>query len=90
MTVYFSRHFTRTVEETNTWMGYFGKALSPSNYLPSQVNDVIEIGLRHEDDGRHCVMIFLRQVAEVFSQGRAFANVKLPTAGLKNVCAIAT
>ena len=30
------------------------------------------------------------QVAEVFSQGRAFANVKLPAAGLKNVCGIAT
>ncbi|CAB4007778.1 WD repeat domain phosphoinositide-interacting 2-like [Paramuricea clavata] len=55
----------KPVEEPSGWMGYFGKALSPSNYLPSQV-------------------------AEVFSQGRAFANVKLPAAGLKNVCGIAT
>ncbi|XP_028395298.1 WD repeat domain phosphoinositide-interacting protein 2-like [Dendronephthya gigantea] len=55
----------KPVEEPSGWMGYFGKALSPSSYLPSQV-------------------------AEVFSQGRAFANVKLPMAGLKNVCGIST
>lgn len=55
----------KPVEEPSGWMGYFGKALSPSSYLPSQV-------------------------AEVFSQGRAFANVKLPSAGIKNVCGITT
>ncbi|EDO38563.1 predicted protein, partial [Nematostella vectensis] len=52
-------------EESQGWMGYFGKALSPTNYLPSQVT-------------------------EVFNQGRAFANVHLPVAGLRNVCAVAT
>ena len=29
------------------------------------------------------------QVTEVFNQGRAFATVKLPFSGLKNVCALA-
>ncbi|XP_020916524.1 WD repeat domain phosphoinositide-interacting protein 2 [Exaiptasia diaphana] len=55
----------KPTEEPAGWMGYFGKALSPTNYLPSQVT-------------------------EVFNQGRAFANVRLPVAGLRNVCAIAT
>ena len=30
------------------------------------------------------------QVTEMFNQGRAFAVSKLPSQGLKNVCAIAT
>lgn len=30
------------------------------------------------------------QVTDVFSQGRAFASVHLPVAGVKNVCAITT
>lgn len=51
-------------DEAGGLMGYFGKALSPSSYLPVQV-------------------------AEVFNQERAFASVRLPQAGLRNVCAIA-
>lgn len=30
------------------------------------------------------------QVADVFSQGRAFATVHLPFQGIRNVCALAT
>lgn len=51
-------------DEAGGLMGYFGKALSPSSYLPVHV-------------------------AEVFNQERAFASVRLPQAGLRNVCAIA-
>ncbi|CAH3137779.1 unnamed protein product [Pocillopora meandrina] len=51
-------------DEASGLMGYFGKALSPSSYLPVHV-------------------------AEVFNQERAFASVRLPQAGLRNVCAIA-
>ncbi|XP_041473589.1 WD repeat domain phosphoinositide-interacting protein 2-like [Lytechinus variegatus] len=55
----------KPTEEPSTWMGYLGKALmTPANYLPSQVT-------------------------EVLTQDRAFAIVKLPFSGLKNVCALA-
>ncbi|XP_067045364.1 WD repeat domain phosphoinositide-interacting protein 2-like [Acropora muricata] len=50
-------------DEAAGFMGYFGKALSPTSYLPVQM-------------------------AEVFNQERAFASVRLPQAGLRNVCAI--
>lgn len=50
-------------DEAGGFMGYFGKALSPTSYLPVHV-------------------------AEVFNQERAFASVRLPQAGLRNVCAI--
>lgn len=47
-----------------TWMDYFNKVLSSSsNYLPSQVSDML-------------------------TQDRAFATVKLPFSGQKNVCAL--